>query len=52
MRTAVRVLQKGEHRLADVASLVLRAAGRARRGDTVTADAELRGSGLATVESG
>jgi CheY-like chemotaxis protein len=30
-RTAVRVLQKGEHRLADVASLVLRAAARARR---------------------
>jgi CheY-like chemotaxis protein len=26
-RTAVRVLQKGEHRLADIASLVLRAAG-------------------------
>jgi signal transduction histidine kinase len=30
-RTAVRVLQKGEHRLADVAALVLRAAARARR---------------------
>ena len=29
-RTAVRVLQKGEHRLADVAALVLRAAQRAR----------------------
>jgi signal transduction histidine kinase len=29
-RTAVRVLQKGEHRLADVASLVLRAAARIR----------------------
>ena len=28
-RTAVRVLQKGEHRLADIASLVLRAAERA-----------------------
>ena len=30
--TAVRVLQKGEHRLADVATLVLRAAARTRRG--------------------
>jgi DNA-binding response OmpR family regulator len=30
-RTAVRVLQKGEHRLADVASLVLRAAARTHR---------------------
>ena len=30
-RTAVRVLQKGEHRLADVASLVLRAAARTNR---------------------
>ena len=30
-RTAVRVLQKGEHRLADVASLVLRAAARTER---------------------
>ncbi len=30
-RTAARVLQKGEHRLADVASLVLRAAARAPR---------------------
>jgi CheY-like chemotaxis protein len=29
-RTAVRVLQKGEHRLADIAALVLRAAIRAR----------------------
>jgi DNA-binding response OmpR family regulator len=29
-RTAVRVLQKGEHRLADIAALVLRAATRAR----------------------
>ena len=29
-RTAVRVLQKGEHRLADVAALVLRAARSAR----------------------
>jgi signal transduction histidine kinase len=31
-RTAVRVLQKGEHRLADIAALVLRAAVRARAG--------------------
>jgi len=31
-RSAVRVLQKGEHRLADVAALVLRAAMRAGRG--------------------
>ncbi len=30
-RTAVRVLQKGEHRLADVAALVMRAAARTRR---------------------
>src|SRR5690606_26420890 len=30
--TAVRVLQKGEHRLADVATLVLRAAARTRHG--------------------
>jgi hypothetical protein len=29
-RTAVRVLQKGEHRLSDVAALVLRAATQAR----------------------
>ena len=33
-RTAVRVLQKGEHRLADVAALVLRAAAGARRATT------------------
>ena len=33
-RSAVRVLQKGEHRLADVAALVLRAAMRAERGVT------------------
>ena len=32
-RTAVRVLQKGAHRLADVAALVLRAAARTRRTD-------------------
>jgi signal transduction histidine kinase len=31
-RTAVRVLQKGEHRLADVAALVTRAAARTRKG--------------------
>jgi CheY-like chemotaxis protein len=30
-RTAVRVLQKGQHRLADVASLLLRAAARTQR---------------------
>ena len=33
-RTAVRVLQKGEHRLADVAALVLRAAAGTRRAAT------------------
>jgi signal transduction histidine kinase len=35
-RTAVRVLQKGEHRLADVAALVMRAAARTRRGSIPT----------------
>ena len=32
-RTAVRVLQKGEHRLSDIATLVIRAAARSRLGD-------------------
>jgi signal transduction histidine kinase len=35
-RTVVRVLQKGEHRLADIAALVLRAAMRARTTDAVS----------------
>jgi CheY-like chemotaxis protein len=39
-RSAVRVLQKGEHRLADVAALVLRAAMRAGRGNPPPNDAQ------------
>ena len=35
-RTAVRVLQKGEHRLADIAALVMRAAMRARSSQEFT----------------
>jgi signal transduction histidine kinase len=43
-RTAVRVLQKGEHRLTDVASLVLRAAARTHRPVDATAGGEAASS--------
>jgi signal transduction histidine kinase len=39
-RSAVRVLQKGEHRLADIAALVLRAATSAKSGNTLAPSTE------------
>jgi len=49
-RSAVRVLQKGEHRLADVASLVLRAAMQAGRGADRRAEPNAAGGADASAD--